>query len=96
MRLTRVAPATITRRRKLRSRLAEIRQRGWDLSEEEMAAGTWGPAAPILDPDHHAIASLTMAGPLIRRDERRRRLLIPQLRVAAEEIEKILWGRRML
>jgi len=50
---------------------------------------------PILAPDRRAIASLTMAGPLVRRDERKRRLLIPRLRAAGEEIEKVLWGRRM-
>jgi DNA-binding IclR family transcriptional regulator len=95
LRLTRVAPATITRRGELGRRLVEIRKRGWDLSEEELAVGTWGLAVPILDPDRRAIASLTLAGALVRRDERRRRLLVPRLRAAAEEIEKVLWEGRM-
>ena len=92
LRLARVAPGTITGRGVLRDRLAEIRKRGWDYSEEELAVGTWGLAVPILAPDRRAIASLTMAGPLVRRDERKRRLLIPRLRAAGEEIEKVLWG----
>lgn len=91
LRLTRATPRTITRAEELGRRLAEIRARGWDASEEELALGTWAVAAPILDPEGSPIASLTVAGPLIRQDPARRERLLDLLLGATREIERTLW-----
>ncbi len=91
LRLGPTAPRTITDRAELTRRLAEIRERGWDYSEEELAVGTWAFAAPVRDPDGDPVASLAIAGPLGRPDPARRQRLLPLLLRAVVAIEEAVW-----
>ncbi len=61
-----LAAGTVTSAKTLRQRLAEIRERGWGLSWEETYDGAWAIAAPLLDDDTQAFASLGVAVPTTR------------------------------
>jgi DNA-binding IclR family transcriptional regulator len=52
--------------RKLRAHLAQIRQRGYAESWEEVYPGAVGVAVPIVGPDGVPVASLAIAGPVHR------------------------------
>ena len=65
-RLERFTPRTLGDPRRLRADLALIRARGYAESWEELYLGAVGVAAPILDSDGHAIASLAVSAPVLR------------------------------
>ncbi len=57
---------TITSPARLKQELAEIRQRGYATSYEEVDPGAWAISAPILGSPDGTIAGLTISGPLQR------------------------------
>ena len=60
---------TITDGAALAAELRKIRREGFAVSDHEMHEGAWGAAAPIVDVDGHAIASIGVSGPIFRRTE---------------------------
>ena len=61
-----LARNTITDVTALQAELGRIRETGFAFSSEETDGGAWGVAAPILDPEHRAIAALGIASPTSR------------------------------
>ena len=53
--------------RLLRSEIAEIRERGYAVSEEELDEGAFAVAAPVLSKDGKLLAGIALAGPLFRK-----------------------------
>lgn len=66
MRLPRIGQQSTLRRGRLREELASIQQRGYAYSEEELSPGAWAVAVPIHDDAGDCVASLGVAGPLVR------------------------------
>lgn len=62
----RLAAGTVTGGKALREQLAAIAARGWAISWEETYDGAWAVAAPVLDGDGHAFASVGVASPISR------------------------------
>jgi DNA-binding IclR family transcriptional regulator len=62
--LAKSGPRTITSVAALREELALIRQRGYAVDDEENVRGTRCVAAPILDQPGHAIAAMSISGPV--------------------------------
>ena len=71
------------RRRGLPAEIIRIRQQGYAYSENELAAGAWGIAVPILDRAGDCVASLAVAGPLARFERSQVRQYVRLLRAAA-------------
>jgi DNA-binding IclR family transcriptional regulator len=86
VRLKRFCRATIQDKRKLEQLLLAIRRRGYDFTQEELYHGAWGLAAPILDEDGVAIASLAIAGVRFRLPQKRLPQFISMIRGAAQDI----------
>jgi IclR family KDG regulon transcriptional repressor len=91
IRLVRVTTRTVTKRAELRRELTAIRERGWAYTEAEYARGSWGLAAPILNANGVASASLTVAG-ILASDGRTPplRALTPLLVEATTELSRRL------
>jgi DNA-binding IclR family transcriptional regulator len=64
-----LAEGTLTDEAVIRERLALIRANGWGISWQETFDGAWALAAPILDEDGHAVASIGVAAPISRHSE---------------------------
>jgi DNA-binding IclR family transcriptional regulator len=62
----RLAAGTVTGLRALREQLGAIAARGWAISWEETYDGAWAVAAPVLDAEGHAFASIGVASPISR------------------------------
>lgn len=62
----RLAAGTLTSARTIRAQLEAISKRGWGLSWEETYDGAWAVAAPVLDGDGNAFASIGVAAPISR------------------------------
>lgn len=90
----RLCTATIQDRRKLEQSLLVIRRRGYDFTQEELYRGAWGLAAPILDKDGVAIASLAITGVKFRPPQKKLSRFISLLKEAAAEISEKLKNPR--
>ncbi len=66
MTLTRLTENTITDHEALREHLAEVARRGYAVDDEECEYGVRCVAAPVRDYSHRVIASLGLAGPVLR------------------------------
>lgn len=64
--LERLTSRAITDPRRLRAHLAQIRERGYAESWEEVYPGAVGVAVPLIGPEGAALASLGVAGPVHR------------------------------
>ncbi len=63
---SRQTPRTITSPVRFRKELAQIRERGYAIDDEEAVVGSRCVAAPILDSKQRAIAAVSVAGPTSR------------------------------
>jgi IclR family acetate operon transcriptional repressor len=61
-----MTPRTITKRTRLRAAIAEVRETGWAVSDEEFAAGVVGCAVPIRRRDGPLVAGLGLSVPSAR------------------------------
>lgn len=86
VRLKRFCRATLQDKRKLEQSLLAIRKRGYDFTQEELYRGAWGLAAPILDENGVAIASLAITGVKFRLPQKRLSQFISMIRGAARDI----------
>lgn len=65
-RLHRLTPRTITRRSVLEADLAEVRRRGYGLTDEELEPGLVAIAAPVYRQGRAAVAAISVSGPSTR------------------------------
>jgi len=83
-------PYTITDREKLRQALARIRANGYNIATNDLDEGAFSCAAPIFGSDDTVIASISVAGPVVRLDEERRERYVKAALDAAAEISSKL------
>ena len=88
--LPRLGPRTITTRTRLIQALAEVRKAGYAISTDEAAPGVVSIAAPIFDRLGACVASVSVAGPLIRMSEDRHDQLVRMVVRTAAEISRAL------
>ncbi len=74
----------------LRAELETIRERGYAMSVEETDVGAWGVATPIFDREGDVVASVGVAGPLLRLTDEMAESCIAECRQAAERISHLL------
>jgi IclR family acetate operon transcriptional repressor len=74
--------------RRLRQHLAQIRERGYAESWEEVYPGAVGVAVPLFGPDGIAVASLAIAGPVHRFTPRRVATIAHRLLSAGQELSR--------
>jgi IclR family acetate operon transcriptional repressor len=72
--LTRWTPRTITDRTELMRHLALVRERGFDVCDDEMDNHVWAVAAPVRDLSGNVRAALTVVAPLPTVGDAARRL----------------------
>ncbi len=94
--LTRLTPATRTEPEALLAHLAEVRQDGYAVDDEERGIGIRCVAVPIRDANGTVIASMSCAGPTPRVDRTAVTTLVPRLRATADTISSLLGYRPTL
>jgi IclR family transcriptional regulator, acetate operon repressor len=86
--LERLTPRAIAEPRRLRQHLAQIRERGFAESWEEVYPGAVGVAVPIIGPEGWAVASLGIAGPVHRFTPERVASVAQRLLTAGKELSR--------
>jgi DNA-binding IclR family transcriptional regulator len=94
--LPRFTSHTVTTLARLRTALAEIRERGYAVAAEELEPGLTAVAAPIRNAHGDVVASMSVSGPSFRLGaDRLDREVIPMLVAASREVSHRLgWGER--
>jgi len=85
-----LARNTITDVAALQVELGRIREAGFAFSSEETDGGAWGVAAPILDPEHRAMAALGIASPTSRHSAEAERRFVDLTVKASGEVARAL------
>src|SRR5581483_1227400 len=87
--LARMTDNTIVDRAALLAELAEIREHGYAISDQELAAGLRAVAAPIRDRSRRAVAAINISGPTTTLNrERLEQAVVPAVVAAAERISR--------
>ncbi|HEV8441157.1 MAG TPA: IclR family transcriptional regulator [Methylomirabilota bacterium] len=86
--LERLTARAIGDPRRLRAHLAQIRERGYAESWEEVYPGAVGVAVPLVGPDGVAVASLGIAGPVHRFTPERVVTIAQRLLTAGKELSR--------
>ena len=88
-----MTPWTIVDLDELRADLARVREQGYAVSDQEVAVGMYGVAAPIFDRKNRVTATITLAAPMLRAgpDERARHIFV--ITEAARRISANLGSR---
>lgn len=81
-----LGPNTIINPEVLNEHLKEIREKGYAMSFEERTLGSASIAAPILNEQNYAIASLSISGPSLRFTEEKISLFASLVKKAASDI----------
>ena len=84
---------TITDRDVLKERLKMVRKNGYAISSGEITLGTNAVAAPIFDFRDQVIASISLAGPRDRFDQKKIMSVLPHLITATREISRKLGAK---
>lgn len=84
--MTALTPNTVTDAATLKSRLSEVRERGFALDMEEMEEGLRCVAAPIRDPRGRVVAGISISGPRHRMTEEAMQRFGLLVREAGEKI----------
>jgi DNA-binding IclR family transcriptional regulator len=82
--LEKVTPWTITDLAELRADLRQVREQGYAVSDQEVAVGMYGVAAPIQDRRGNYIAAFTLSAPVLRAGEHERSKHIAVVKSAAQ------------
>lgn len=81
---------TLTNPLQLKRELERVRQQGYALSMEEMAAGNYSIAAPVYNFENEVVCAVTIVGPMARltpqKEERFIRLIVRSAREASERL----------
>ncbi|MBI2088410.1 MAG: IclR family transcriptional regulator [Deltaproteobacteria bacterium] len=93
-----LGPGTITRRTVLEKKIRAIPRRGFDVSREEVDAGSCGVALPVFSAKGEVVAALASGGPIYRFTDKKIRQLVDRLSKASQIIGKNLGltGERVL
>ena len=86
--LERRTPHTIVSPSALKAELADIRERGFSLDNEENEVDVRCVGAPVLDFSRTVVAAISVSGPVDRMNERRSAELGPVVRAAADRISR--------
>jgi IclR family KDG regulon transcriptional repressor len=81
---------TITDEAELRKQIAEIREKGYSISDSEYESGHRSIAAPIYDHEHKVIASLSITWPMFRETSEKFISGLEYLLKVAKQISKIM------
>jgi DNA-binding IclR family transcriptional regulator len=79
----------------LRQRLDRTRATGYSVNPGLVVHGSWGMAAAVVDGDERPFAAVSLTGVESRFGEQRRPVLGAQLMRAAQELSRLLNGRRV-
>jgi DNA-binding IclR family transcriptional regulator len=88
--LMRFTAKTLADERSLRSELARVRRLSWAELADELEDGLASLSVPVRAPDGSLIGMAGISGPTFRLGRVRRRELLPVLRSAVAEIERVL------
>lgn len=83
---------TITNKQEMREHLKLIRKRGYSIDNEEHEEGIKCAASPIFDHNGNVVAGLSVAGPIMRIDEKKMETFIQATLEASKEISGLLGG----
>ena len=92
--LQRLTPNTIVERSRLEEEFVTIRKRGYASSSGEVFTEVAGMAAPVFDYENDVCAALTIAGPIQRFTEDRRREMLDSLLGSAHKLSLLLGYER--
>ena len=85
-------PRTITDPRRLLVEMAEIRERGWAMDDEERTEGMRCIAAPIFNEFREAVAGVSISGPIVRRERHGGSDFGARVRAAADQSTEAIGG----
>jgi len=85
-----LGPRTVTDRDRFAEMIAEVRERGFAVADEEHEAGIRAIGVPVLRPDGEAVAAVSIAAPSYRTEVERLLELVPHLAAAAEQLAVLL------
>jgi DNA-binding IclR family transcriptional regulator len=85
-----LGPGTVTRRTVLVKKIRTIRSRGFDVSREEVDAGSCGVAVPVFSEKGEVVAALASGGPIYRFTDKKIKQLVDRLLEASQMIGKNL------
>ncbi|HET7568749.1 MAG TPA: IclR family transcriptional regulator [Gaiellaceae bacterium] len=88
--LERYTPATIRTRKQLEAALAEARERGYGVDEQEYTLGVRCLAVPVLDHEATAVAAMSVSVPIVRFDEKQQARALAALRENARLLSQAL------
>lgn len=94
--LKRYTPNTITRVDRLAQHLAEVRQRGYAVDDEEQELGVRCVAAPVWDQEGRVAAAVSVSGPILRVTSERVPQIVAALTDATARISRRLGYRQEL
>jgi len=90
LKLDAITPLTITSKKKLKSELDQVQERGFALDCEESILGVSCVGAPVLDGDGRAVAAIAVQGPTVRMTPERQAHIGRRLTQAAAEISEAM------
>lgn len=67
-----------------------MREQGYAVADEEHEIGIRALGVPVLDPDGHAVAAVSIAAPSYRMEMARMIELLPHLQTAAQQLAIVL------
>lgn len=85
-----LGPGTVTRRAVLEKKIRAIPSRGFDVSREEVDAGSCGVAVPVFSEKGEVIAALASGGPVYRFTDKKIKQIVYRLSKASQIIGKNL------
>ncbi len=86
-----LTPRTVTELKDIQARLAKVRRAGHVVVDQEITSGLRALAAPVLDPDGHPIAAVSVVAPVMRMPlDRFLRLAVGPVQEAAQTISKAM------
>jgi DNA-binding IclR family transcriptional regulator len=89
-------PRTITRKKKLRAELEQVRDQGYAIAVDELEIGLTAVAAPIRNAAGDVVASISVSGPTFRLNERIDDI-VAHLKESATEVSlRLGWGHRQV
>jgi IclR family KDG regulon transcriptional repressor len=90
--LQKFTPHTLTTRAAVMAEIQKARQQGWALDNQENEMEGRCVGAPIMGPDGHVLAALSISGPVFRMEMAQAKALVPELTAVCAEISRAVRG----
>jgi IclR family KDG regulon transcriptional repressor len=90
MELPSFTPNTIRDKNTLRKTMAEIRQQGYAVDEQDFEVGAYAFGAPVFDHEGNIVAGISITTPTARCSPKRRKELIRMVVAAAQKLSEKL------